>query len=156
MDLRLAINGPTVFLGAIPPDKIADFPMFLPKGPNGAQPATYPGVSSLTITAVADDPLAVFPWPFTVLAHHPSLPVTVQDVLNATQINFDERMTQEEVESLQELRQGQIFRSYRARMEFPFSEDGLKRTDYLGDRCMFRGLGPAPDGESFMMFVGPP
>ena len=41
----------------------------------------------------------------------------------------------------------------------PFDPDdaipGLRRVDFLGDRYMFRGLEPAPDGDGFMMYFGP-
>ncbi|EKM57707.1 uncharacterized protein PHACADRAFT_251500 [Phanerochaete carnosa HHB-10118-sp] len=126
-------------------------------GPNGAQPATYPGVGALNVTMLGDEPFAEFHWPFIVLSRHPALPVTVQDVLEAVHENFRQCLTTEEVDMLGPFRRDQLFRTYWARVEwFPSDETaGLRRVDYLGDRYMFRGLEPAPVGDGFMIFFGP-
>ncbi|KAI0915178.1 hypothetical protein AcV5_005499 [Taiwanofungus camphoratus] len=162
-DLRL--HEPLVLLGEMPPvpgDREPWHVPFYSAGPNGAQPATYPAITGLHITALADDTLPRFPWPFIVVPHHPSLPVLIRDVLNACIANFEERMTQEEVDALSEQRKDQTYRAYWQRVttmvggRIPGDEDGLRRIDYLGDRAFFRGLEPAPDGDGFMMFVGPP
>ncbi|KAI0715926.1 hypothetical protein C8T65DRAFT_572676, partial [Cerioporus squamosus] len=131
-------------------------------GPNGAQPATYPGVPSLKITALAGDPRPEFLWPVTVLAHHERLVVQVADVLNALIANFEERMFQHEVAELSEDRGMMVRQAYWRRMRLPVGGvtppegDGLRRVDYLGDATYFRGLAPAGDGEGFMLFLGPP
>jgi len=154
-----------ILLGELPAAEGDDEPWRVPffsEGPNGSQPATYPPVSSLHISALADDTFAKFPWPMTVIPHHPSLPVQVKHVLNACIANFEERMTQEEVDALSDERKRQTFRTYWERVRsmvagrIPGDDDGLRRIDYLGDRAFFRGLEPAPDGDGFMLFVGPP
>lgn len=151
----------TVFLGEVPPIPEDNTPGLVPfhtDGPNGGQPATYPGVSALNITALADDPLGEFPWPFIVLAHHPSLPVTVQDIIVAILANFQECVTEDEVNSLTAARRDQVYRAYWQRVkELMLAEDdGIRRIDYLGDRYMFRGLEPAEVGDGFMIYFGPP
>lgn len=128
-------------------------------GPNGLQPATYPGVSYLQITALANDMFPKFPWPITVLSHHGSLPVTIKDVLGALHQNFQEYMTKEEVCALEPIRRDLLYRSYYGRIETMFvreHDSGLKRVDYLGDCFMFRGLTPAPSGKGFILHTGPP
>ena len=136
---------------------------FYVDGPNGAQPATYPGVPSLKISALAGDPKAVFPWPVTVIAHHERLVVQVADVLHALIANFEELMFPEEYEELSEDRQGLVAHAYRRRIRRPVGgvlppeDDGLRRVDYLGDATYFRGLAPVGDGsDGFMLFLGPP
>ncbi|KAI0823477.1 hypothetical protein BC628DRAFT_1449855 [Trametes gibbosa] len=137
----------------------ADFRVF---GPNGAQPATYPGVPRLRICALAADAQAVFWWPFTVLAHHEALPVQMRDVLDALVANFEERMSLEEFNLLSDERARMLHRAYLRRTALVVGgrpcpkDDGLRRVDYLGDNICFRGLEPLPGGEGFMMFVGPP
>lgn len=164
-DLRMvdADSMPHVNLGDAPPPFDSDDTLSIPiplelRGPNGAQPATYPGVRSLSITVLADDPLPVFPWPFIVNSHHETLPVTICDVMCAIKDNFEEHMTQEEVDSLTLPRKDIVFDAYRARTVSLWKsvEDGVRRVDYLGPNYMFRGLEPTPDGEGFMIFVGPP
>ncbi|GJE85368.1 hypothetical protein PsYK624_014470 [Phanerochaete sordida] len=127
-----------------------------PAGPNGAQPATHPGVGALAVTALADEP-AGFAWPFVVLARHAALPVTVGDVLEALHANFQECLAAGEVAGVSTARREALFRAYWARVEW-YPDDaipGLRRVDFLGDRYMFRGLEPAPDGDGFMMYFGP-
>ncbi|KAI0628674.1 hypothetical protein C8Q77DRAFT_1162074 [Trametes polyzona] len=131
-------------------------------GPNGAQPATHPGVPRLRICALAGDPRPTFWWPVTVLAHHEALPVQVRDVLDALVANFEERIAFEEMNQISEERAQMIHRAYLRRVtlavggRLPPRDDGLRRIDYLGDNICFRGLEPAPDGEGFMLFTGPP
>ena len=170
-DLRcFYLEDPQVILGELPPNgdtivrpRVLCFSML---GPNGAQPATYPGVRSMKITMLADDSLPVFPWPFIVHAHHDALPVTVRDVLIAVTENFKQRLTQEEVDSMSLGRQQLVNYAYWARIHWTrgrtsaVSEEdlinGLRRVDYLGTNYIFRGLEPAPDGEGFTLFVGAP
>ncbi|KAI0765898.1 hypothetical protein BD413DRAFT_481632 [Trametes elegans] len=131
-------------------------------GPNGAQPATHPGAPGLRITALAGDPQPAFWWPVTALAHHAALPVQVRDVLDALVANFEEFVTEGEWRRLSRERQRMALRAYARRVELVIGgrrcprDDGLRRVDYLGDNICFRGLAPAPDGEGFMLFVGPP
>ncbi|CCM04388.1 uncharacterized protein FIBRA_06564 [Fibroporia radiculosa] len=162
-DLR--VHQCLVYLGELPPLAPGEEPLRIPfysDGPNGSQPATHPPVASVRITALADDTFPVFPWPITVMPHHPALPVLVRDVLNACIANFEERMTREEVDALALDRRPQVFRAYWARVRsmvagrIPGDDDGLRRIDYLGDRVFFRGLEPAPDGDGFMLFMGAP
>lgn len=131
-------------------------------GANGAQPATYPAVSCLRITALADDWHAVFPWPMTVFSRHEALPVSVKDVLNALVANFEARLWNYEVQQMSDGRKALMNEAYWRRMKLevggktPPKDDGLRRVDYLGDASFFRGLAPAQDGEGLMLFVGPP
>ncbi|KAH9932861.1 uncharacterized protein B0H18DRAFT_669733 [Fomitopsis serialis] len=153
-----------VELGELPPAIPGEEPMhilFCPRGPDGSQPATYPPVSELYISALADDNCDPFPWPTLVIPHHPRLPVMVMDVLNALIANFEERLKPEEVAALSEQRREHMCRAYWERVRtmvsgrIPGDDDGLRRIDYLGDRVFFRGLEPAPDGVGFVLFVGP-
>lgn len=170
-DIRLGAD--TALVGESPPTPEDPTPLLVlmqPSGPNGAQPATYPGLRQLHVSGIADDPVAKFPWPFTVTTSHESLPITVLDVMDAIYCNFQELMTQEEYESLDVERKHQVERAYHVRQAMkrqgqfllqdkgnvPIADDGIRRVDYLGDRCIFRGLEPAPDGNGFILFVGPP
>lgn len=125
---------------------------------NGAQPATYPGVSSLKITTIADDPLPICPWPILVVSHHPSLPVLVGDVLYAIIRNFSQHMTNQEYYSLSLDRRLQVHTAYWNRVRVILGDwqddDGVRRIDYLGDRHYFRGLEPDSNGEGFVIFFG--
>ncbi|KAI0330755.1 hypothetical protein GY45DRAFT_1409892 [Cubamyces sp. BRFM 1775] len=131
-------------------------------GPDGAQPATFPGVPRLRIAILAGDPQPEFWWPVTVLAHHEALPVLVCDVLDALVANFEERMAVDEVRLLSEERRLMVYRAYARRTNLVVGgrpcpkDDGLRRVDYLGDNVCFRGLEPAPDGQGFVLFMGPP
>jgi hypothetical protein len=158
-DIRFLIT--TIILGQAVPDGGGDpfYVMFEPDGPNGAQPASYPGVSALSITALADDMMTQFPWPATALSRHGSMPLTVRDVLDAVYKNFQEYMTKDELLSLTGLRKSQVMRAYQQRLrDLPnlSPNDGVRRVDFLGDRYIFRGLEPTEDGEGFVLFVGPP
>ena len=141
----------------------AHFIMFNPEGPNGLQPATYPGIPALTICALADEMTFHFPWPVLAICGDSSLPVTVREVLRAIYLNFQEYMTEEELSSLTRLRRSQVERAYHQRVrDLPGcpADDGIRRVDFLGDRCIFRGIEPVKDGdgdgEGFVLFVGPP
>ena len=135
---------------------------FWADGPNGAQPATYPGVPRLKIRLLAGDARPSFPWPVTVLPAHTSLPVRVHDVLAALKENFDERLDDTDVAALSADRRGMVHQAYWRRVRTPVGgvlppeDDGLRRVDYLGDAIYFRGLEPSPDGEGFVLFLGPP
>lgn len=160
-DIRFKLD--SILLGEREPDSDDEqgggWPHFRPAGQNGAQPATYPGVTALSVTALADDMMTTFSWPVTAMAHHPALPVTVENVLDALYQNFQEFMTKEELDSLTEQRRQQVLRAYEDRARnLPDIDhtDGVRRVDFLGDRCIFRGLEPPPDGEGFTLFVGPP
>lgn len=165
-DAALAGEGPP-----IPEDPVPLLMFLCPNGPNGAQPATYPGLRQLHISGIADDPVAKFPWPFTVTTSHESLPITVLDVMDAIYCNFEQLMTAEEYASLDIERKHQVERAFHVRQAIKRSsdmllictgrpprleDDGIRRVDYLGDRWIFRGLEPAPDGNGFILFVGPP
>ncbi|KAI0078619.1 hypothetical protein K474DRAFT_1593756 [Panus rudis PR-1116 ss-1] len=130
-----------------------------PYGPNGHQPATWPGVTSLPITMLADDSRKDFLWKFIVLLpSDDNLPVTVLDVLNAIHVNFDEFVTPEDLNAICPERRNITARAAllrQALFDLP-QEDGIKRVDYLGFNTYFRGLEPAPDGEGFMIFFGQP
>ncbi|KAI0338067.1 hypothetical protein BDW22DRAFT_1338605 [Trametopsis cervina] len=155
-DIRFML--PSIILGETA-DPDSKYVMFNAEGPNGAQPATYPGVGALSITALADDMVLAFPWPVIAVARHAALPVTVRDVCDAVYQNFQEFMMKEELDALSKQRRGQVMRAYEERVrDLPHTtrEDGVRRVDFLGDRCVFRGLEPTADGEGFVMFVGPP
>lgn len=166
VDLDLRRPALWVYLGEPPgaaplvesPEAPKLHPLLELDGPNGAQPATHPGVGALNAGALADDPAPCVRWPFIVLAHHPALPVSVADVLEALHENFRQCLTEEEVAALSPARQDQLFRTYWSRVECygGGGTDGLRRVDYLGDRYMFRGLEPAPSGDGFMIYFGPP
>lgn len=158
----MRFNETTVILGQEAPT--AEEPqvgnvLFRSTEANGAQPATYPGVSTLSITAVADEITPIFPWPATVCSKHPALPVTVEDVLRLLYDNFQELITHNEFGCLTRQRVEVMRHAYRRRVDalagLAAPEEGFKRIDFLGDRHMFRGLEPAPDGQGFIMFVGP-
>ncbi|KAL7277072.1 hypothetical protein ACG7TL_008917 [Trametes sanguinea] len=136
---------------------------FYCEGPNGSQPATYPGVPRLRVVGILDDPQLEFRWPFTILPHHEALPVLMRDVLDALIANFEERMTREEVRLLSPERKLMVVRAYERRTTLLIgtsvacpADDGLRRVDYLGDNVCFRGLEPAPDGQGFLLCLGPP
>ncbi|KAI9062019.1 hypothetical protein FKP32DRAFT_1574749 [Trametes sanguinea] len=135
---------------------------FYCEGPNGSQPATYPGVPRLRVVGILDDPQLEFAWPFTILPRHEALPVLMRDVLDALIANFEERMTQAEVRLLSPERRSMVFRAYTRRTTLLVAgvacpaDDGLRRVDYLGDNVCFRGLEPAPDGQGFLLCLGPP
>ncbi|OCH94008.1 hypothetical protein OBBRIDRAFT_216325 [Obba rivulosa] len=161
-DLRGAAHA--VFIGDFdPPWPNPEQPavLFETDGANGCQPATYPGVSELRIVALADDPLGHFLWPFTVVPHHPSLPVLVKDVIEAILANFNEFMTKEEFNGLSDGRKEQLMTTYWSRVfkmvngKIPGADDGLRRTDYLGESRFFRGLEPMKDGSGFVLFLCP-
>lgn len=131
---------------------------FCIEGPNGAQPATYPGLTSMNITAIADDALGQFPWPFVVSQHHPSLPVTMEDFLYSLLFNFRAFLKHTEIDNIPDGRRAMINQAYFRRLQctgMP-NNDGLRRSDYFGDRYQFRGLEPAPDGRGYIMFFGLP
>ncbi|KAH8082813.1 hypothetical protein BXZ70DRAFT_1012225 [Cristinia sonorae] len=131
------------------------FYLMSPRCPNGGQPATYPGVTEIRITALAENQLARFPWPFTVRARD-GLPVTVQDVLFSIMVNFEQYMFGHELMALEQRQRDRIKVAYETRLsEKAHVPDGVRRVDFLGDRVMFRGLEPAPSGDGWMMFVGP-
>lgn len=173
LEHRLTGKGPTKFdirarsqdnieMGDVPPvltdrTRTPGFILLHTRGPNGGQPATYPGVTEMKIVALAEEPLAHFPWPFTVHARD-GLPVTVQDVLFSVIINFAQFMTLDEINELDMWRRDNIRQAYSKRLKekrHTPKEDGVRRVDFLGDRIMFRGLAPAGDGDGWMMFVGP-
>jgi hypothetical protein len=127
------------------------------------QPATFPRVTHMHIIGVGDDTAPTFPWPATV--HNPT-GITCQDVLNAIFANFQEHISEDEYDVWTERQKDRCTRAYHLRVEnanawnpelTPPTHDGLRRIDYMGDRVMFRGLEPSPDGDlSWIMFVGPP
>ncbi|KAJ3535749.1 hypothetical protein NM688_g6932 [Phlebia brevispora] len=128
-------------------------------GPNGAQPATYPGVRFLKITMLADDPLPVFPWPFIVRSVDYTMPVTVADVVFHIRSNFRQKMHDHELYALKAERKDILDRAFYTRIGSMETEEVYRaslRVDYLGSNYVFRGLELSPDGEGFMLFVGPP
>ena len=116
----------------------------------------------LRIAAVAGDAQHAFPWPVTVLPHHEALPVLVADVVHALVANFEERLTGDEADALSESRRVMVHQAYWRRMRLPVGgrtpaeTDGLRRVDYVGDAIYFQGLEPSPDGDGFVLFLGPP
>ncbi|KAI0754043.1 hypothetical protein C8Q80DRAFT_1060960, partial [Daedaleopsis nitida] len=127
-------------------------------GPSGEQPATYPGVSSLRITALAGDGHRAFAWPLTVCAQAPHGAVRVQDVLAALAESYAQRLWPHEARALSRERWALAVHAYWRRVARGGApaDDGLRRVDYLGDAVCFRGLAPAPDGVGFMLVTGPP
>lgn len=156
----------------IPEDPVPGLTYLFVDGPNGAQQATFPSFRQLHVSGIADDPVGRFPWPFTITSAHEHVGITVVDVLDAIYCNFQELMTEEEYWSLDVERREQVVRSFHIRQVLrrekhtmltfagrtnePFSEDGVRRVDYLGDRYILRGLEASPDNRSFIIFFGPP
>ena len=125
---------------------------------NAYQPATFPGVTAMSINLLAEDTRATFGWKFTVLPHHPSLPVMVIDVLYAIKQNFDQNIYDSECATIVGERRNQMWYAFEHRIKLTNTKrlGGLRRVDYLGDHYYFRGLEPAPDNEGWMIYFGAP
>lgn len=141
----------------------ADAPGVVPLAPGDrAQPATFPLVPELRIAQLADDPLGL-PWP--VVVRNPG-GVTCEDVWAALYAALQERLGWVEYEALPEGRKEQVKWTYAERTRTDLSaeapapgwEDGCRRIDLVGTRCMLRGLEPSTsgDGTAWTMFLGPP
>ncbi|RDB27045.1 hypothetical protein Hypma_005063 [Hypsizygus marmoreus] len=115
-----------------------------------AQPATYPFVTHLYINALADDPLPFFPWPF--MVYNPR-GITVGDVFTAIFNNFQQYVSKHEFETWDRTRQFASQLTFEGRWG-QAKEDGMRRCDFLGTHCWFRGLQPNPNREGWMMFAG--
>jgi hypothetical protein len=113
------------------------------------------------ISAVADDPSPVFPWPVRVTNPRGVLCI---DVFRAVHKNFQAYLTKEEVSKFSTFKlrmvEGACSHRRESRLmgrEWSDDEDGLRRVDYLVDRVMFRGLEPSRiEGGSWVLHVGPP
>lgn len=124
------------------------------------QPATYPFVTEMYITAVGDDPYAEFPWP---LAVYNPKGVLCKDVFHAVFQNFQRFLKREEVDKFIKFKTKLVEEAFNQRREGGLmgrvwdDQDGLRRIDYFADKVMFRGLEPSPNrGGSWTMFLGPP
>jgi hypothetical protein len=131
-------------------------------GMNLNQPATYPFVTEMWITAVADDPFPVFPWP---VAVYNKRGVLCRDVFHALYQNFQRFLTKQEVNKFPKFKAKLVEEAFKQRMatrqgmldkENDDHQDGLRRIDYFADKVMFRGLEPSMDrGGSWILFLGP-
>jgi len=125
------------------------------------QPATHPFVTEMLISAVADDPFPVFPWP--VLVRNPRGVLCV-DVFRAVHKNFQAYLTKAEVSKFSAFKLRMVEEACSQRRESRLmgrewndDEDGLRRVDYLVDRVMFRGLDASTiGGGSWVLHLGPP
>lgn len=131
--------------------------------PDKAQPATYPFLTEMHVSGLADDSGPSFPWPFTVKNDYG---ITCHDVISAIFYNFQQPVYKEEEASWSMLRRRQAAYAFHVRIHSPNTEyslrtpgerEGLRRIDYLGDRFMFRGMESSPrrDG-TWIIFFGPP
>lgn len=145
-----------------------DYPMspaIIPVPPSDwAQPATHPFLDNMEIVAVAEDPSLSFPWRITVTNPRGIL---VEDVLRCIYQIFQENVSRHEYESwdpaTREAADAACWRRSLPRnaaqrgqgREEPDERDvTLKRIDWLGERCMFRGLERDEEG-GWILFVGP-
>jgi hypothetical protein len=124
------------------------------------QPATYPFVTEMWITAVADDPYPVFPWP---VAVYNKRGVLCKDVFHAIFQNFQRFLTKQEVDKFTSFKSKLVEEAFNQRREAGLmgrvwdDQDGLRRIDYFADKVMFRGLEPSMNrGGSWILFLGPP
>lgn len=102
------------------------------------------------INAIADDPLPVFPWP--IMVYNPR-GIKCEDVFEAIYLNFQQHVALSEFESWDGTRQNPAKLAFEARWG-QVRDDRMRRYDFLGTHCMFRGLEPHPNREGWMMFVG--
>ncbi|KDQ54314.1 hypothetical protein JAAARDRAFT_38471 [Jaapia argillacea MUCL 33604] len=133
-----------------------------------AQPATYPFVSLMCISGVADDCANPWPWPIRV---HNRRGVTIRDVFDRIYENFREFLQREEYDGMMERRKRLVEERYFKRIKEErrrprwsgddevegavSPRDGLTRVDYMLDRTMFRGLEPHPSKDgTWIMFLG--
>lgn len=115
-----------------------------------SQPATYPFLTHMYINAIADDPLPVFPWP--IMVYNPR-GIKCIDVFQAVYQNFQQHVALAEYESWDGVRQAPAKLAFEARWG-QARDERMRRSDFLGTHCMFRGLEPHPNREGWMMFVG--
>jgi hypothetical protein len=111
------------------------------------------------ITAVADDPWPIFPWPIAVYNSHG---VLCKDVFHAIFQNFQKFLTKKEVSLFSQFKRQMVEGAFNIRRDSKLmgkvwdDQDGLRRIDYLVDKVMFRGLEPTVNrGGSWMLFLGP-
>jgi len=115
----------------------------------------------MLISAVADDPFPVFPWP--VLVRNPRGVLCI-DVFRAVHKNFQAYLTKNEVSKFSAFKLKMVEEACNQRREgrlmgreWNDDEDGLRRVDYLVDRVMFRGLEQSKlGGGSWVLHLGPP
>lgn len=135
-----------------------DPPLSLPlTAAERAQPATWPFLTHMYINAVADDPLHAFPWPIMV---ENLGGITCQDVFEYIHDNLQMFISRAEFESWPMTKRLQVKYACQDRMAARRNsegeyEQGLRRIDFFGDRVAFRGLGPSPNKDGWVMFVGP-
>ncbi|KAF7350575.1 MYND-type domain-containing protein [Mycena sanguinolenta] len=114
-----------------------------------AEPATYPLVTHMYISAVACTD-AGFPWKFLIVN---SNGIRVRDVVNAIVDNFHCFVFRSEYDNWGKARQR------RAELEWnlrggPSTDDGLRRLDYLCGQTCFRGLEYNPDRTGWILYMG--
>jgi hypothetical protein len=117
--------------------------------------------AQMLVSAVADDPFPVFPWP--VLVRNPRGVLCI-DVYRAVHKNFQAYLTKDEVSKFSAFKLRMVEEACSQRRESRLmgrewndDEDGLRRVDYLVDRVMFRGLEPSKiGGGSWVLHLGPP
>ncbi|KAJ3531106.1 hypothetical protein NMY22_g8292 [Coprinellus aureogranulatus] len=106
------------------------------------------------VNALSDDISPKFAWPFMVINPHG---IKIRDVINFVHANFQEYVREREYYSWTATRRKEAARARILRCsprEHPWkwqegeldTEDDIRRIDYLGEKTLFRGLAPNPDG----------
>ncbi|TFK46483.1 hypothetical protein OE88DRAFT_1667464 [Heliocybe sulcata] len=125
-----------------------------------AQPAVFPLVTQMVISAVADDTAHPWPWPITIC--NPG-GVTVEDVFNGIYQNFQEYVTQGEYDGLTEKKRALVQRVLQERCKPlsdkpcapEYTDEGVRRHDCMLQRTLFRGLERHPwEDDTWIIFVG--
>ncbi|EPQ50885.1 hypothetical protein GLOTRDRAFT_141354 [Gloeophyllum trabeum ATCC 11539] len=125
-----------------------------------AQPATFPLVTKLVIAAVADDAASSWPWPIRI--YNPR-GVKVEDVFDCIYENFQQFLTRDEYYGLTEKKRDLVTQALRERCKPAsdnpyapeYTDEGVRRYDYMVGRTLFRGLEPHPyDDAAWILFVG--
>ncbi|KAF5337950.1 hypothetical protein D9611_015027 [Ephemerocybe angulata] len=131
-----------------------------------AQPASWPFLTHMYINALADDMAERFAWPLMVI--NPD-GIKVRDVLNCVYANFREGVKADEYwgPHWTTARRKEAAKAHGRRTDVTAPEnewkalegyvdpnDRMRRIDYLGQRTLFRGLGPNPDGTGWVLYLG--
>jgi hypothetical protein len=118
--------------------------------PDRMQPATWPFVTHMWINAVADDPAPAFSWPIMVENPHG---VLCEDVFAALYKTLHQYVSPTEVDRWTWIKQEEahaalLQRVRQQRMNGEEIDEDMRRVDYFGRHCMFRGLSSNPNKET--------
>ena len=127
-----------------------------------AQPATWPFVTHMYVNALSDDISPKFAWPFMVINPHG---IKIRDIINFIHANFMEYVRASEYYSWTVSRRKEAARAHKWRCDphehlWKFQSgdmdpnDNMRRVDYLGEKTLFRGLAPNPDGTGWVLYLG--